>query len=281
MKWLETLKAAWTSKDHKAFDAALADVPSGKRVFITKDGICDADEEEEKKETKAEAKDWADAAAELEKRADKTDDALDRLAKDVGDIKDELFKFKKTKDEEEEEKKKETEDKDKDDEESKETEDQVAEEAKAGTGDRARRAHDSALLEDSFQETIALAEILSPGFRIPTFDRSDMPARTAATICRTRRAVLDLAYGQAEMRGVIDDLLHGVIPQPSFVHDKSMTCDTVRFVFRAAGLVKKQRNNEYKPAATMTGVGGGTGVRGIVKTPADFNRRMQEYWKDR
>jgi hypothetical protein len=293
MKWLDELKGDLKS--------VLPKIPKGKSIVVTADGcVRDQDEEEKKKsedqdeeeEAKSKSEDqdedndkdkkkagdrsWKDA---MEERADKTEDQIENLKKDVKDIKrsvDKLFKFKA---------KSHDDDDDKDNDKDKDTEDvsdqDVEEESKAGSKD-ARYAHDSAYLADSFEETVALGEILVPGFRFPTFDRSDSPKRTTASICRTRRVVLDLAYSQADMRGPIDELMRGRELAGSFTQDKSITCDEVRYLFRAAGMIRKTRNNDSAriiPPAYQTG--GGTGVRGPVKTPAEFNVKMAEFWKDK
>jgi hypothetical protein len=82
-------------------------------------------------------------------------------------------------------------------------------EAPPGTGDKARRAKDSAYLEDSFQDAVSKAEIVAPGIALPTFDKAAAPIKTAQKILTLRKTALDLAYAQPATRGIIDDALSG------------------------------------------------------------------------
>ena len=56
---------------------------------------------------------------------------------------------------------------------------------------------------------IDILEILAPGIRIPTFDAKLAPKKGFEVICGLRRSALDLAYGQAETRGYIEEILAG------------------------------------------------------------------------
>src|SRR5262249_47744554 len=69
-------------------------------------------------------------------------------------------------------------------------------EAPVGTGDCARRAKDSVYLGDSFQDTLAKAEVLAPGIALPTFDVKAAPKRTLDSIIKLRKTALDLAYAR-------------------------------------------------------------------------------------
>lgn len=104
--------------------------------------------------------------------------------------------------------------------------------------DKSAKFKDSAVLEDSFQETAALAEILSPGIRIPTYDRAMEPKKTMDSICKFRRASLDMAYMQPDVRAIVDDI------QGSKTFDiRTMDCDSVRSLFKSAAAAKKASNN--------------------------------------
>jgi hypothetical protein len=99
------------------------------------------------------------------------------------------------------------------------------------------KARDSRYLKDSFKDTIALAEILSPGIRIPTFDSAAAPVVTAKRICKLRKQALDMAYGTAATRPIIEDLMNGKVLDTS-----RMTCDAARVLFRSAAAVKRNSN---------------------------------------
>lgn len=120
-----------------------------------------------------------------------------------------------------------------------EIEGNLKEEAPAGaTGDAIKTAiktGDSAFMADSFQDTVAAAEILVPGIRVPTFDRKMGPKDTFDAMCSLRRNALDLAYATPEGRALIVDLTKD--------HDfMKMSCADVRTVFKGAAKVKKSIN---------------------------------------
>ena len=137
-----------------------------------------------------------------------------------------------------------------------------------------KTVRDSAVFQDSFRETVSLAEIIAPGIRVPTFDAKASPRSTFDAICNFRRTVLDVAYAQPATRGMIDDL-HG---NKKF-DTKCMTCDAIRGLFRALGVARRSQNND---SAT-----GGRGMvtpgqvrdsvqKNKINSPADLNRIIRE-----
>ena len=150
-------------------------------------------------------------------------------------------------------------------------------EAPPGTGDEARKARDSAYLVDSFQDTVAMAEILAPGIRVPVFDKRSNPKKTFDCICDLRRQALGVAHVQSEMRGALEDLV------PGFGEDalKRLTTDQLRTVFRAAAMFKGQMNTPGRAgrtAETPSYTGGGLGIRSRVKSPAEINAANRRYY---
>lgn len=156
-----------------------------------------------------------------------------------------------------------------------ETEKELEEEAPAGKGDKARKAKDSVYLEDSFQATVAAAEILVPGIRVPAFDRAIDPKKSLDGICKFRRQALDLAYSQPDGRGIIDDVLGG-----KTYDGAKMTCGAVRSLFNSATAVKKAQNKSGTKSTVTDGLvpGGGLGVRGAIKSPTDLAKHAAEYY---
>ena len=146
-------------------------------------------------------------------------------------------------------------------------------EAPPGTNDRARKARDSAFLVDSFQQTIALAEVLAPGIRIPTFDRAAAPTKSLDTICNLRRTALDHAYAHdIQVRQLVDALAPGGV-------FKTMDCAALRPVFIGAAELKKTINNasghgrttDFNPSTSAS-------VGGSKLTLADINKRNREHY---
>lgn len=143
----------------------------------------------------------------------------------------------------------------------------LADEAPEGKEDEAKAAKDSALFGDSFMNAVANAEILVPGIRIQTYDAKAAPMQTVKKICGMRRQALDLAYGQPETRGIIDDILSG-----KKLDTSNMTCDAVRTLFNTAASVKKASNNISKTKLDMP-----PAAKSI--TLDDIERMNKEYYK--
>lgn len=137
-----------------------------------------------------------------------------------------------------------------------------------------RRAKDSRYLADSFRATVALAEIVAPGIRVPAFDQKSDPRRCFKSICDLRRTALDLAYSKPDTRGMIEEVLSG---RPLDV--KKMSCDAVRSAFNAVGVMKKGANNR----ALRVGDGAGehriTGESvGGVQTLTDYQKMLNKHY---
>ncbi len=143
----------------------------------------------------------------------------------------------------------------------------LMEEAPEGTGDKARKARDSAYLEDSFQETVALAEILAPGIKIPTFDRNLNPKQTLDSICALRRKALDAANSTVEGRAIIKEV-HGRELEMS-----GMKCNTVRTIFKSVAALKKSANKSSKTEDFS-----GNQIRTNKLTLSQINKRNAEIY---
>jgi hypothetical protein len=128
----------------------------------------------------------------------------------------------------------------------------------------AKKAKDSAYFVDSFQDTVAKAEILVPGIRIPTFDKAAKPKEGFKRICNFRRQALDLAHVQPSTRALIEDALAG-----KDLDTKNMTCDAVRVLFNSVAGAKAAANNAAASSRTSDAQSG-AGKKPL--TPADLNR---------
>lgn len=117
---------------------------------------------------------------------------------------------------------------------------QMEDEYPEGVEEEAAKAKDSSYLRDSFRDTVALAEILVPGIKIPTYDAEAAPQRTFKRICSLRRKALDKAYGNPLTRGLIDQVLAG-----RTLDTKNMSCDAVRTLFRSAAALQSAANNTH------------------------------------
>lgn len=154
------------------------------------------------------------------------------------------------------------------------TEAELEAEAPAGKGTLARKATDSAYLEDSFQETISAAEILAPGIRVPTYDGAAAPSKTLDNICKLRRSALDLAYHTADGRAIIEDVNGG----KGLDDLANMSCSAVRTLFRSAVAAKRVAN---KITAKDTRGPGYDNVAkgGKIRSLADLNKANEDLYK--
>lgn len=153
---------------------------------------------------------------------------------------------------------------------------QLEMEAPPGTGDQIRRANDSALLEDSFADTVAAAEILAPGIRLPTFDAKAPPARTFDQICGLRRKAIDVTMLTPDGRAMVDQLTAG-----RGIDTKAATCDAVRSLFHSLTVLKKQANNGAMTAgATARGRSTG-GDQAQPRTLGELAKANRDFWTKR
>ena len=157
-----------------------------------------------------------------------------------------------------------------------EIEGQLEEEAPEGTGDMARKATDSAYLAESFRDTVALAEILAPGVKVPTYDRAWHPRVTVDNICRLRKAALVKGLGDAGTKRIIESARGGKTTDAAII--KKLTCDSTRMLFNTAALMKKEANNVSHRTLTND-ADRNTVVAKKPMTPADINRKNSEFYK--
>ncbi|AUT33396.1 hypothetical protein BFR79_17640 [Acinetobacter pittii] len=166
---------------------------------------------------------------------------------------------KKTKDSESE-----TEDDDEEDGKGKETEDDILEAQQAQKlSEQGIQNHTG----DSLQEVLSRAEVLVPGFKMPTFDS----ANNGQAVLNTKRNVLKQAYATADGQKVLTPFVGAT---PNF---ETMPAYTVDAAFIGASELLKQQNN-------AAGVRSGISTRDFGRapmTPAEMNKRNREYWANK
>jgi len=300
MKWFDKLKKAVDSGDQAATAAVIdeiAEAGSGaksethvhvhtvdKKTDDAHGAACDCKDCKDKRT--GDSGKTMDAA--IDARFKKVEDGLAAQATATADLKTTLDKvaaavLDESSEEEYEEGDKEEEEEDSDKKRSKDGHEiEFEAEAPEGTGDKAWKVTDSRYLVDSFEQTIALAEIILPGVSVPTVDSSAPRKKTFDQLCGFRRRVLDQAYTQdVEVRDFVDS----AFPRLK-VGDKKTPCSRVRDAFLAVGNFKRAQNNDSAgtgPAsrAGIVGIssGNGLGVKGKVKTPADLNKELAEFYK--
>lgn len=267
-KFFDSLRKAFKSKDEELLEETLGDaeaamgtdqpvihIHNAPMTTPAGDEEMAKEDEDDKKTKDMISKAVGDAMSSFGDTLKSVADTVENLKKDVENLKG----GKDTEKEDEDDKAKDNE----------KLEGNLEMEAPPGTNDRARKAKDSAFLVDSFQETLALAEILVPGIKAPTFDRAADPKKSFDTICNLRRTALDLAYVQPDTRAMIDAANGG-----RTFDSKTMDCAAIRPLFLAVGAMKKAANNSQSTQTLDHGAGGGLGVNGKIRTPADLNAAM-------
>lgn len=153
-----------------------------------------------------------------------------------------------------------------------EEDDKDKDKTKDKTKDGKGKTRDSAGLTNAFKDTVARAEILAPGIKLPTFDAKADRKKSVDALCAFRRKALDKAYGTDEGKAAIDPLLAG-----RTLDTKKLTCDTARLMFTAASENMKAVNR-----AANTGSGKiRANDSGTVKVPTigDMNKGFTDFWK--
>lgn len=105
---------------------------------------------------------------------------------------------------------------------------------------------DSATMRDDFRDTIARAEILSPGIKLPVFDAKSKPKLTVDAMCGLRRRALKSAHDNAALRPHVAAVLGN---KPADF--TAMTCDTADMIFRAASELVKASNAKAGDGAVL------------------------------
>lgn len=162
----------------------------------------------------------------------------------------------------------------KDAEEKKEIEGELKEEAPEGTGDAdITKANDSALLNESFQETVAMAEIIAPGVRLPTMDAAAKPKSTMDSICDLRRRALDEGLKDGEVLAMVKAVRGRTLDAATLA---KLHCRDVRHIFRSVGALVAASNIGSLPTPTLDTNNG----QGVAKqlTAAEINKRNALYY---
>jgi hypothetical protein len=159
----------------------------------------------------------------------------------------------------------------------KEIEGHLENEAPPGTGDKARKAKDSVYLEESHTATIALAEVIVPGIRIPAFARDAKPLETYRNICGLRRKALQLATKDSASVMMLEEIRNGRPLEEDEL--KEMQCGQVRDLFFALGAMKKNANRADLRVTTNNNGGITTTRTTGVHSLAELNKRHATEYK--
>lgn len=279
------IKKAWRTGDCAVLDKALKAVkdeaveePEGIEKKETKDGEgAGFVSREEHEKLRGDHEALASKVTDCMSRLATHDSMLEEMGKkddtqdgETEEEKKKLEEEKKAKDAESEEKKEE-----------KETEDAIKMELPEGAVGDVRKVKDSALLQDAWQEVIAMSEIIAPGIPIKTLDSRQEPKVTVHAMCNMRRKALILGTHDSGTRQVME-MVVGSGRTVDAASITKMTCAGVRGLFNATGAAKKLVNSSKTRDSIGSyhaehGTGGGTGVvAGSVRSIADINKKNRE-----
>jgi len=150
----------------------------------------------------------------------------------------------------------------------------------ASSGDRRRfrdnyiRTTDSADAEDIWTDTMAAAEILQPGVRVPTFDARLSLESTGKRLCAFRRRVLDHAISDVESGPILKEAI-------GTIDTANLSCASVKMAFNAASSHMRLLNNRGTVRSSVTRDSGGNGNNGVRRGPptiAEMNREAKDFW---
>lgn len=141
--------------------------------------------------------------------------------------------------------------------------------------DKKGKTGDSVALKTAFSDLASKAEILVPGFRMPTFDAKLPRKKTVDAMCGARRRALDMCLGTTDGSA----LVHAVAGGKKFVTTDGLDCKDVAVLFNAAAGAKAMMNNA---AATQRRTGDGQSHQqsksGAPKSLADLNAQNAQFW---
>lgn len=131
-------------------------------------------------------------------------------------------------------------------------------------------AGDSAALQVAFDQLLADAEVLVPGYRMPTFDAKATRKATIDSMCAQRRRILD-HLNSTEDGSRLLNTVGGYLP--------TMDCATTATVFRAAAGTRRLLNNSAIAAGTRDS--GQPPVKKGITSIAELNAYHRQYYAGR
>lgn len=136
---------------------------------------------------------------------------------------------------------------------------------------------DSKALERGFQEFVSQAEVLVPGFKVPTFDSALPRAKTVDAMCAGRRAVLVQFSGSPEGKAVLSSVTGDELDLAQ------APCDQVAIAFRSAAALRGAQNNAHATRDARTvpqGLPLNDGVPRPSMTASQMNEANKKFWAE-
>jgi hypothetical protein len=132
---------------------------------------------------------------------------------------------------------------------------------------------DSAALQTSYDQLASDAEVLVPGYRLPTFDGARTRASTLDSMCAQRRAILGQVYATRDGQQLVDNVA-------GQVDLNAADCAAVAVIFRAAAGAKRLINNQTstRDAHTLPVSRTQVGAVGKVTSIAELNASYKAHY---
>ncbi len=150
------------------------------------------------------------------------------------------------------------------------TTDESSDEEKAEAERKKTGTADSTSLLAAFRDTVAKAEILAPGVKLPSFDAKAKAVSTADAMCALRRRALQSAFDSADRKLHVAPFVDAA---PDF---KKMTCDAIKTVFAGAAELAKRGNAPSFTADAAPLKARNAGTRDSI---AEMNAAAKALWK--
>jgi hypothetical protein len=132
------------------------------------------------------------------------------------------------------------------------------------------RSKDSSGLSQTFSDTMATAEIIAPGIKMPTFDSRRAAKDTVAQLCALRKSALRIASRNHDSADIVESVLGG-----RRLNTVSMSCNDARTVFDAVGAMVAAQNNSNSVSSGKT-FNAVNPSMGRLQKPSDLNRLWEE-----
>lgn len=230
--WKDRMMAAFKTGDEKEVEKIASEVK-------------DEDESEEERE-----------AREKKEKDSKTEDSLKKVLDAIKALDERMEKLE-SKDQEED-----------DDDDDGETMDTVI---GAETAGKLSDAGVKLYTGDSAKNIPALAEILAPGTKLPTFDAKTTDAQRALSLCKCQRKALDAAYQTDAGRAAIDPFLGG-----NKADFGRLPLPVLNAAFVGAANLMRAKNNDGTNKAALS-----TKDFGRPTSVSDINARNREFYSKR
>jgi hypothetical protein len=124
---------------------------------------------------------------------------------------------------------------------------------------------------DAAKAILPALEILSPGFKLPTFDAQTTDEQRAASLCGCQRKALTAAYATDAGKAAIDPILGGQTAAFDAMHPAALHA-----VFMGASQLMRARNNDVHNRVSIT-----TRDFGKPTDVATINKNNQAFWAGR